>query len=419
MVVMNKLENFRRNLSPTHFNINKDVLSAAQNVLESSDFPTTKNEKWKYSRLGRLSKLELQQSRKPSVSSNSQLICDNAITIEINNGHIQSIPTLPKGIEIKSFNNCSNEELSRIGNYLNLENEVFHSLNSLYANDGIYIETDKNVKIDKEIHLLHNTLGNNEFIPFRVFIHCHSSSELQIVELFQTNNTDHSFVNPVIEATIEQNARLSITKVQIEDGNNFHIGSDFITQKKDSYYKCNTISLKGQFIRNNIHVKVAGSNCETHLNGAYLMEGNQHIDNQTMIDHLTPNCESHELYKGILDEKATAVFNGKVIVHEDAQKINAYQSNANVLLSDDANVNSKPELEIYADDVKCSHGSTTGQLDEKAIYYLRSRGISKRKAQTIVSQAFIRDVFLKIDSEKTKEFIHQKLKYLHNWELLS
>ena len=119
MVVMNKLENFRRNLSPTHFNINKDVLSAAQNVLESSDFPTTKNEKWKYSRLGRLSKLELQQSRKPSVSSNSQLICDNAITIEINNGHIQSIPTLPKGIEIKSFNNCSNEELSRIGNYLN------------------------------------------------------------------------------------------------------------------------------------------------------------------------------------------------------------------------------------------------------------------------------------------------------------
>ena len=150
MVVMNKLENFRRNLSPTHFNINKDVLSTAQEVLESSDFPTTKNEKWKYSRLGRLSKLELQQSKKLSANVSVEKICDEAITIEINNGHIQSIPSLPKGITIKSFNNCSNEELSKIGNYLNLENEVFHSLNSLYANDGVYIETDKNVKIDQE-----------------------------------------------------------------------------------------------------------------------------------------------------------------------------------------------------------------------------------------------------------------------------
>ena len=280
------------------------------------------------------------------------------------------------------------------------------------------MEIEKNTKLKKEVHLIYNNLSSSTFNPTRLYINSNSFSEANIVELFKTDGADNSFVNPVNEAVIHENAKLSITKIQNEEGNNFHIGSDNVYQKKDSFFKCNTITLKGQFIRNNIYVNVDGTNCETHLNGAYVMNGNQHVDNQTKIDHFTPNCESHELYKGILDEKATAIFNGKVIVHPDAQKINAFQSNANVLISDDANVNSKPELEIYADDVKCSHGSTTGQLDENAIYYLRSRGISKRKAQAIVSQAFIKDVFSHIDSESSLSYIFKTLEKHHNWEFL-
>ena len=136
--------------------------------------------------------------------------------------------------------------------------------------------------------------------------------------------------------------------------------------------------MNGGLVRNNLNIDVKGENCTTNLNGVYQLKGNQHVDNHTVVDHLVPNCESNELYKGIIDEKSTAVFNGKVFVRRNAQKINAFQSNGNVLLSDDATVNSKPELEIYADDVKCSHGSTTGQLDEEAVFYLRARGLSEK-----------------------------------------
>ncbi|MDG1841334.1 MAG: Fe-S cluster assembly protein SufD [Crocinitomicaceae bacterium] len=416
---MNKLQNFRKNFNPTSIPLRKEMLTLSEEILKKNDFPTTKNEKWKYTRLGKLSRLSLEKSKDTStIKKSSEKISEEAITIEIINGFVNTISDLPKGLIIKSLKDCSKKELAFLGENIHLENEVFHCLNSLYIQDGIYIEIEKDTKLKEEIHIVYNNLSINTFNPTRLYINSKSFSEANIVELFKSDGAENSFVNPVNEAVIHENAKLSITKIQNEEGNNFHIGSDTIYQKKDSFFKCNTITLKGQFIRNNIYVNINGTNCETHLNGAYLMDGKQHVDNQTKIDHFTPNCESHELYKGILDEKATAIFNGKVIVHPDAQKINAFQSNANVLISDDANVNSKPELEIYADDVKCSHGSTTGQLDENAIYYLRSRGISKRKAQAIVSQAFIKDVFSHIDSESSLSYIFKTLEKQHNWEFL-
>ena len=416
---MNKLQNFRKNFNPTSIPFRKEILSSSEEILEKNDFPSTKNEKWKYTRLGKLSRLSLEKSKqKSSIKESSEKISEQAITVEITNGFVTTITELPKGLVIKSLKDCNKEELASLGENIHLENEVFHCLNSLYIQDGVYIEIEKNTKLNKEIHIIYNNLSINTFNPTRLYINSKSFSEANIVELFKSDGAENSFVNPVNEAVIHENAKLSITKIQNEEGNNFHIGSDNVYQKKDSFFKCNTITIKGQFIRNNIYVNINGTNCETHLNGAYLMDGKQHVDNQTKIDHFTPNCESHELYKGILDEKATAIFNGKVIVHPDAQKINAFQSNANVLISDDANVNSKPELEIYADDVKCSHGSTTGQLDENAIYYLRSRGISKRKAQAIVSQAFIKDVFSHIESESTLSYIYKTLEKHHNWEFL-
>jgi Fe-S cluster assembly protein SufD len=165
-----------------------------------------------------------------------------------------------------------------------------------------------------------------------------------------------------------------------------------------------------------LNIEVNGENCESNLNGAYLLKGKQHIDNHSVVDHKVPNCNSNELYKGVIDDKGTAVFNGKVFVRKDAQKINAFQSNGNVLMTDDASVNSKPELEIYADDVKCSHGSTTGQLDEEAVFYLRARGLSEKSARKLMVSAFIGDVLDKIENEDVLNYTHRLLESRFGWD---
>jgi Fe-S cluster assembly protein SufD len=170
-------------------------------------------------------------------------------------------------------------------------------------------------------------------------------------------------------------------------------------------------------VRNDLHIQVQGEHAETHLNGMYMLNGQQHVANYTTVDHQVANCESNELYKGIMDDKSIAVFNGKVFVRQDAQKTNAFQSNANVLISDDAGVNSKPELEIYADDVKCSHGSTTGQLDDEALFYLRARGISERGATQLLLTAFMSDVLDKITVPSVKEKVFEVINKRFNWEL--
>jgi Fe-S cluster assembly protein SufD len=219
----------------------------------------------------------------------------------------------------------------------------------------------------------------------------------------------------VTEISIAQNAYLTIDKLQEENDSCFQIATEQVQQAKDSNFTINTITLNGGLVRNNLNIFVNGQNCETHLNGAYILKDNQHVDNHTVVDHKVAHCESNELYKGVIDGKATAVFNGKVYVRKDAQKINAFQSNGNVLLSDDASVNSKPELEIYADDVKCSHGSTTGQLDEDAVFYLRARGIGEKAARQLMVGAFVGEVFEKIGSEAVRRRIDTILTERFGW----
>jgi Fe-S cluster assembly protein SufD len=212
-------------------------------------------------------------------------------------------------------------------------------------------------------------------------------------------------------------AKLTIHKLQLENGADYHFSRENARQDKDATLTINTLTLSGNLVRNDVHVKVAGQNAETNLNGAYILKNNQLVDNHTVVDHLVAHCQSNELYKGVLYDKSTAVFNGKVFVRPDAQKINAFQSNANVLLSDDASVNSKPELEIYADDVKCSHGSTTGQLDESAVFYLRARGLSEKSAKELLVSAFISDVLNKIENKEVLEFTNTFLNKEFGWNI--
>jgi len=220
-----------------------------------------------------------------------------------------------------------------------------------------------------------------------------------------SDNAEGCFSNVVTELEVGDNAHLDIDKLQLENESALQIATEYVAQGRDSHFDINTITLDGLLVRNNLNIAVNGQNCNTHLNGMYLTLGRQHVDNHTIVDHRVPNCESFELYKGVMDENSTAVFNGKVFVRKDAQKINAFQSNGNVLLGENATINSKPELEIYADDVKCSHGSTTGQLDEEAVFYLRARGISEKAARHMMISAFVGDVLEKIKNEEVLNFV--------------
>ncbi len=214
---------------------------------------------------------------------------------------------------------------------------------------------------------------------------------------------NESLVNSVTEVVCMQNAAVDMELIQTEGDNASHINNLHVVQHRDSRVSINTITLGGKVVRNNLHARLAESNCETHLYGLYLGEGHQMIDNHTTIDHAMPHCQSNELYKGVVGDHATAVFNGKVYVRPDAQKTNAFQENKNIVLSDTANVYTKPQLEIYADDVKCSHGATTGQLDEDSLFYLQSRGIGKEAAHALLINAFANDIIENITLDTLKQ----------------
>jgi Fe-S cluster assembly protein SufD len=377
------------------------------------DFPTTKTEFWKYTRLAKLAQLRLNQEK---IRENQQVVApltDNGI-VRITNGYITSFSKEIAGLTITPFSKCSEQQLSLIGKKVDLTQNIFLALNTLYSQEGLFIEVEENAQIEGVFQLLFHAHGENYFAPFRVFIHVKKGSSFKLIQQF-TASGEHLFSLPIVEYLIEENARISCDKLQMENASSFLLCEDYSIQKRNSTVLLNTFSISGAWVRNNSSFLIEGENCETNLNGAYLLKDLQHLDNHTIVDHIAPHCNSNELYKGILSGKATGVFNGKVFVRPNAQKISAFQSNANVLLSDDASVNSKPELEIYANDVKCSHGSTTGQLDEDAVFYLRARGLSEKSARSLITQAFITEVVDKVEQKEVQDFIKNKLVELHDW----
>ena len=286
-----------------------------------------------------------------------------------------------------------------------MEGEVFNALNTAFTTDGVSIEIAKNAIIKEPIQLIYVTTGTAVLSSVRNIIVANENSDATIVMGYYGEQADSNFTNVVTEIKVKQNASLSIHKIQHENNTNFHINTETVSQDRDSRFSLSTSTFSGAIVRNNVYVHVDGENAETNLYGLYLTDEKQLVDNHTVIDHKVPNCNSNELYKGVLDGQSTGVFNGKVFVREQAQKINAFQSNGNVLLSDNASMNSKPELEIYADDVKCSHGSTTGQIDEEAIFYLRARGISEKSAKSLMINGFVGEVVEQISNEIIREHI--------------
>ena len=410
---ISKIQAFASEFKETPLCFPATTIADAKNTLLHLDFPTTKTEFWKYTRLAKLAQLRLNQEK---IRGNEQVVApltDNGI-VRITNGYITSFSKEIAGLTITPFSKCSEEQLSLIGKKADLTQNIFLALNTLYSQEGLFIEVEENAQIEGVFQLLFHAHGENCFAPFRVFIHVKKGSSFKLIQQF-TASGEHLFSLPIVEYLVEENARISCDKLQMENASSFLLCEDYSIQKRNSTVLLNTFSISGDWVRNNSSFLIEGENCETNLNGAYLLKDLQHLDNHTIVDHIAPHCNSNELYKGILSEKATGVFNGKVFVRPNAQKISAFQSNANVLLSDDASVNSKPELEIYANDVKCSHGSTTGQLDEDAVFYLRARGLSEKSARSLITQAFIAEVVDKVEQKEVQDFIKNKLVELHDW----
>lgn len=399
------------------FLLSESLRQNALSVLETTPFPTTRAEAWKYTRVTRIKNGEFAVNP-VQLAKNNHRISESSVSLVFVNGHFSaelSDKTMPEGVKILALSQMNEAELAVLGNDVKLEGEIFNAFNTAYATDGAYIHVSAEMQIAPSIELTYISTGENTLSNIRNIIVSEAFSKAHIIQQFVSENAVNCFTNVVSEISVAQNAFLTIDKLQQEDDSCFQVSTEEAKQAKDSNFTINTVTLGGGLVRNNLHIAVDGQNCETNLNGAYILKGNQHVDNHTVVDHKVANCLSNELYKGVIDGKATAVFNGKVFVRKDAQKINAFQSNGNVLLSDDASVNSKPELEIYADDVKCSHGSTTGQLDEEAVFYLRARGIGEKAARQLMIGAFVGEVMEKIENEAVLEKINNVLSSRFNW----
>lgn len=398
----------------------QDLRASAKDALDKLEFPTSKTEYWKYTRIGKIinktygiqneigeSAIDISPYLIPELDANIAVLVNGFFRTDLSNCDTE------KGIHISSLKDAIQQENGflkhHLGGIAKAENEIFIALNTLCFTDGIYIELDKNIEVKKPIHIINITTENNLITNTRTIVKAHDNSSVKVIESFVNLQSEESFTNNVSEFFLNPSSHVEYNKIQNKAGESYHVSTEQVYQRKDSEFTINTITLDGTLVRNNLNIEIHGEGCETNLNGVYLGKNKNHIDNHTIVDHLKPNCNSNEVYKGILDNQSVGVFNGKVFVRPDAQKTNAYQQNNNILLTDDAVINSKPELEIYANDVKCSHGSTTGQLDEEAIFYLQARGVGRKSAVNMMITAFAKDALDKVSIEALKNYVDTKI----------
>ncbi len=391
--------------------------------------PTRKHEEYKYTRIDVMLKEEFYFSANKNCNDEQieelKFLKDAYVVIIENGIFVQgssNLQNLPKGLTICSLVDAvkSNSTVfeKHYAQYTDVYADPFIALNTAMNKDGVFIHIAKNVIIEKPIHIIHiSTAFENTIIHPRNLIVVDENAQAKIIESFETvDSTAKIFNNALTEIIINENAIVDHYKIQDENAClpdrqelGYLMNTTQVIQKKQSVFSTHTITLSGSLVRNNLTLVLDGEHIESHLNGLYLTTRNQVVDNHTVVDHRKPNCNSNELYKGIIDGKSTATFNGKIFVRKDAQKTNAFQSNKNILLSEAGTINTKPQLEIYADDVKCSHGTSTGKLDEDKIFYLRARGLSTESAKKILMHAFASEVVDTIKIEPLREYIEGKI----------
>src|SRR5882762_1915042 len=321
-------------------------------------------------------------------------------------------------LTVQSLHRASEEKsvLDCLGKLVDFKTDAFAAFNSAFWQDGVFIHVPGNTILDKPILVLHVHDASHQPVisPTRLLMILGEQSEASIVEKFDTIGSHPVFSSWVDEIVVGEKATLNYSKIQNDAGSAYQVASTLIHQRQGSRVNTFTLTLRGKVIRNNFGVAIGGERCESHFYGLYLLDKDTLADNHTTVDHRQPNSFTNELYKGIMSGNSRGVFNGKIYVRPHAQKTNAFQSNRNILLSDTAVVHTKPQLEIWADDVKCSHGCTSGQLDEEALFYLQSRGIDKVNAQALLLSAFAGEVLEAMKDKPLKHYLDQIIsKRLH------
>ena len=400
--------------------VNRIRQNALSRFLENG-FPTTKMENWRFTNLMPLLNTEFSfdfsnQSRSMDIEKiftcdvydldtfsitllNGWFVYKNAPLTKLSNGTI--IGSLAKAMEV--YPEIMDQYFGRAAK---IEEYGLAALNTAFVQDGIFVYVPDGVEVEKPIQLINIINADHSvFLQPRHLIIAGKGSKLTLVHCDHSLTHNVSFTNTLMEVFAEEEAVVDHYKIQNKGRNSGLITNSFIHQKKSSHVSTNMITLNGGFTKNILDVQLAEPNCRSDHYGLYLVDSNQHVDNQVYIDHMAADCYSNQLYKGILDDEARAVFSGKVMVRRNAQRTIAHQNNKNILLTDEAKANTQPHLEIYADDVKCSHGATVGQLDPDAMFYLRSRGLCERTARQIMMIAFAGEVVKKISIEALQDRI--------------
>lgn len=405
-----------------------ELRSKAIRAYRESGIPTTRDEEFKYLPLHVLNEKPFRFGYGANTTREElaeALLGDlDAITVVFVNGQfapdLSSTDSLPNGVYVGSFSEASGFEqeiqanLGKIAHFdgrLGSTNDTrFVDLNTAYLGDGSFVFLERNVVVERPIHLIHAVKADEiAALSFpRNLIVLGENAEAKVIESYVTLGGDGVTI-PVTEIRLAKSARLEHVKVQSESGGSVHIANVFVDQAVQSVYTSNNVNFGGKIARNDINAYVGGEHCETWLNSANVATGSQIIDNHTRIDHALPNCQSFEVYKSILKDSGVGVFNGKIFVYEDAQKTDAKQTNQAILLSPTATMNTKPQLEIFADDVKCTHGATIGQLRDDALFYLRARGIPLAEAQGLLVYAFAAEVLEKISVDEVRESLEAAL----------
>ena len=376
--------------------------------------PTTRNEDWKFTNVSAIAQVSWQPPRADLVSTVGLPGLEPfrlglpAHELVFVNGrfapHLSRLGSFPGGVIVSSLAQLLESTPDQVepflGSIADIGNHAFTALNTSQMTDGAVVVVPRGARIDDPIHLLFlSDAEAHVAVHPRNLIVAGESSDVTIIETYGSLRSTAYFTNAVTEIVVGDNARVEHLKLERESDQAFHVGTIEARQGRDSRFRSFSFALGGSLVRTNIYSIMAGEGSDCTMNGLYLLHQSQHIDHQTRIEHAFPNCTSREVYKGIMDDNSHAVFNGKVFVRPEAQKTDGKQTNKNLLLSDGAKVDTKPQLEIFADDVKCTHGATVGPLDEIGLFYLESRGISPARARRLLTYGFAADVLGEIVQE--------------------